>query len=181
MSTVANQAYVDLVAVTDILEIMNVYQRITDKASTQLTYNQYIQMAADPTRSAGTPDIAWAPTQVVTTGVPNWFIYLLPTPSSAITLYYDYMKTFLLSADADYCPLPSQYDAWIYAEFRPLWYEITDSKNRGLIDNAYKWALEQRAFYKTAIMSQGTRYEQVASARGNYDITRNRVATTTAP
>ena len=181
VATVANQAYVDLVAVTDILEIVNVYERITNRRLTQITYQQYIDLVPDPTRFGGIADMAWAPTQLVTTGVPNWFIYLIPTPSSIQTIYYDYMKTFFLSADGDYSPLPSQYDAWIYAEFKPLFYEIIDSKNRNLIDNAYKVALEQRTFYKTAIMSQATRFEQVASRRGDFDYRRNLVNATPIP
>ncbi len=166
VSTVASQAYVDLVAVTDILEIFKVYQRPTNRALTQITYAQYIEAIPDPTRFGGTPDIAWAPTQVVTTGNVNWFIYLLPTPSSVITLYYDYMKAFSLSADADYSPLPPSYDGWIYAEFKPLLYEIIDSKNRTLIQDARDDAKEARDFYMKAIMSQASRYEQVASKRG---------------
>lgn len=181
VSTVANQAYVDLVAVTDILEILQVYERTTNRKIPQITYEQYISIVPDPTRVGGVPDLCWAPTQIVTSGVPNWFIYLAPTPSSVITLYYDYLKTFLLSSDTDYSPLPSQYDGWIYAEFKPLFYEIIDSKNRALIDHAYKHAFNQRAFYKQAIMSQAGRYEQVASKRTDFDWRRGWVATTPTP
>lgn len=181
VSTVADQAYVDLVAVTDILEIINVYERTTNRRLPQITYQQYIDLVPDPTRFEGIADLAWAPTQVLTSGVPNWFIYFVPTPSSAQTIYYDYMKTFSLSAAGDYCPLPVQFDNWIYTEFKPLWYEIVDSKNRALIDNAYKVAMEQRAFYRQAIMSQATRYDQVSSRRGDFDYRRNLVATTVAP
>ena len=178
VSTVASQAYVDLVAVTDILEIFNVYQRVSDRKLTQISYAEYIAVAPDPTRWGGLPDMAWAATQVVTTGVPNWFIYLLPTPASVITLYYDYMKAFSLSADADYSPLPPSYDGWIYSEFKPKLYEILDKNNRALIRDAENAATEKRIAYKNAIMSQAGRYSQVASVRGNQEITRKRVADT---
>jgi hypothetical protein len=175
VSTVASQPYVDLVAVTDILELDNVYQRVSDVALPQISYQEYIKLAPDPTRWGGLPDGAWAATMTVTAGVPNWFIYLLPTPSSIITLYYDYMKLFSLSADADYSPLPSAYDGWIYAEFKPKLYEILDKNNRTLIRDAENSATEKRSAYKTAINSQASRYSQIASARGN-DIYRKRVA-----
>ncbi len=178
VSTVASQAYVDLVAVTDILEILQVYQRVSDRKLTQISYQDYITVAPDPTRWGGLPDMAWAATQVVTTGNPNWFIYLLPTPASVVTLYYDYMKSFALSADADYSPLPPAYDGWIYSEFKPKFYEIVDKNNRAVIRDAENDAIQKRAIYKTAILSQASRYDQVASVRGNADITRKRVADT---
>ena len=168
VSTVASQAYVDLVSVTDILEILQVYQRVSDRKLQQITYEEYITLAPDPTRWGGLADGAWAATQVVTSGTPNWFIYLLPTPSSVITLYFDYMKTFSLSADADFSPLPPQYDGWIYAEFKPIFYEIVDSKNVNLILSARRAAQEARTFYKTAILSQAGRYSQVASRRDSF-------------
>ncbi len=181
VSTVASQAYVDLVAVTDILEILSVYQRPTNKKLSQITFDQYTELIPDPTRFGGVPDMAWAPTQIVTNGVPNWFIYLVPTPSSVITLYYDYLKVFSLSADGDYSPLPPSYDGWIYAEFKPIFYEIIDSKNRALIRAAKDEAMQARIAYKTAIMSQAGRSDQVASRRGDFDYRRNLVATTPTP
>ena len=181
VSTTANQAYVDLAAVTDILEILQVYERTTNRKIPQITYEQYISLIPDPTRFGGISDMAWAATQVVTSGKPNWFIYLIPTPSSTQTLYYDYMKSFQMSADADYCPLPTAYDGWWYSEFKPIFYEVIDSKNRTLIRAAKEEARQDRAYYKQQIMSQAGRYEKIASRRGDFDYRRNLVSPTPTP
>lgn len=186
VSTVANQPYVALTE-TDIIEVYNVYQRVTDVALSQLTYNQYIALAPDPTRFAGVSDIAWAPTQTIDgSGNPTWSLYLLPTPSSIMTLYYDYVKNLRFSsdsssADAEYSKLPSTYDGWIYAEFKPLFYEIIDPKNSTLIARAKQDALEARSFNLTAINSQGSRIPQVSSRRGDFDIVNNWVKPTPVP
>ena len=171
VSTTADQAYVELTD-TDIIEVLQVYQRVNDRKMRQITYTEYINLVPDPTRTSGNPDAAWAANQTLDgTGNVDWRVYLIPTPSSAITLYYDYIKNIQLTTDAAYCVLPSVYDAWIYAEFKPLFYEIIDPKNRQLIDNAVKLAQNARSFYVTAIMSQADRFGQVDSYRGSRDQT----------
>ena len=86
ISTVADQAYVEPVD-TDIIEILQVYQRVNDRKMRQITYTEYINMVPDPTRISGNPDVAWAPTMTVdVTGNNDWRIYLVPTPSSVLTL-----------------------------------------------------------------------------------------------
>lgn len=171
VSTTASQAYVALTD-TDIIEILKVYQRTSDVALRQITYKDYIELQPDPTRWKGLPDVAYAPMQTLNGSGQNiWSLYLLPTPSSVITLYYDYVKNLRFANDdttndASFCPLPTTYDGWIYAEFKPKFYEIIDPKNRQLIDNAMKQAQEARRRYKQDIMSQVTRYDQVASRRG---------------
>lgn len=185
VATVASQAYVNLVD-TDIIEVLNVYQRVSDRTLKQITYTEYIEAISDPTRLAGVPDLAWAPTQVITNGVPVWTLYFIPTPSAIQTMYYDYVKNLQFSvdgtaADPEFCKLPPVYDAWIYAEFKPLFYEIIDPKNRALIRAAEQARNEARAFYREAIMSQATRTGQAGSARDARDYRYQRVATTPAP
>lgn len=185
VSTVASQAYVALTD-TDIVEVLQVYERVTNRKLKQITYKEYIDMAPDPTRFGGIPDLAWAPTQVVTAGQMAWSLYLIPTPASVVTLYYDYLKSMKFSADgtgadAEFSPLPPTYDNWIFSEFKPLLYEILDSSNRAKIDNAKKQTLLDRSMYMTAIMSQADRWNQVGSARDTLDYRYNRVATTPIP
>lgn len=185
VSTVASQAYVALTD-TDIVEVLQVYQRVTNRKLKQITYAQYIDLAPDPTRFAGNPDLAFAPTQAITNGQMAWTLYLLPTPSSVITLYYDYLKSMKFSADGttadtEYCPLPPTYDAWIYSEFKPLLYEIMDPNNRSRIQSAKEQAQLDRSQYMTAILSQADRWTQVGSARDTLDYRYNRVATTPIP
>lgn len=181
VSTTASQAYVEPTD-TDIIEILQVYQRSTNRKLPQITYTQYIELVPDPTRFGGLPDMAWAPTMSVDgTGNNDWRIYLLPTPSSVITLYYDYIKDLRLSADGSFSPLPPTYDRWIYEEFKPIFYEIIDSKNFNLIRSAKQAAAEARSFYLQAIMSQADRFYKVGSKRGETDYRRNLVASTPTP
>lgn len=169
ISTVADQAYVEPVD-TDIIEILQVYQRVNDRKMRQITYTEYINMVPDPTRISGNPDVAWAPTMTVdVTGNNDWRIYLVPTPSSVLTLYYDYLKDIRLTTDAAFCALPPTYDGWIYAEFKPLFYEILESNNRSRIADARLAAKEARSFYLQSIMSQADRIQQVDSYRGSRD------------
>lgn len=186
VSTTASQAYVNLTD-TDIIEILNVYQRENDVLLRQITYNEYIAMQPDPTRFKGTPDLSWASTQALNGSGQNiWSIYLLPTPSSVITLYYDYVKNLRFSvdgtgADSEFCKLPNVYDNWIYSEFKPIFYEIIDPKNTTLITRARRDALEARSFYLTAIKSEATRSPQVNSVRGVVDYRYNLVSQTPIP
>lgn len=140
VATVASQAYVDLTD-TDIIEILSFSQRSTNVRSKQITYDDYLTLVANPTLISGVPDLYWAPTQTVVTGVPTWRVYLVPTPSAVITMYYDYVKSPLLSANGDYSPLPPVYDRWIYAEFRPIYYSVIDPTNYARIRGAEKQAM----------------------------------------
>lgn len=186
ISTTADQAYVDPTD-TNIIEMLQIYQRVTNRVLKQITYQEYINLAPDPTRFGGVADLAWAPTQSVdVTGNVDWRIYLLPTPSSVITLYYDYLKDIRFSVDgtaanAEFCALPPTYDPWIYAEFKPLFIEIIDSANSARIAKAEAGAMNARKFFLEMIMSQATRTYQAGSARDVLDYRYNRVATTPVP
>lgn len=186
VSTTSNQAYVDLTD-TDIIEVYKVYQRVSNRALTQITYDQYITLAPDPTRFGGLPDMAWAPKVAIdVSGNCDWSLYLLPTPSSAITLYYDYIKNLRFTADgtsanSEFCKLPNVYDAWIYSEFKPLFYEIIDPSNTNLINRSRKDALEDRAIFMNLILSQATRPSQIASRREGMGYRFNQVETTPEP
>ena len=131
--------------------------------------------------------MCWAPiSSIDASGVLTWKIYIIPTPSSVITLYYDYIKNMRFTADgtaanAEFSKIPPVYDKWVYDEFKPLFYEIISPKDRTLIDNAYKNAEKSREFYRLQIMSQADRTYQVASIRDVQDYRYGRVATTSAP
>lgn len=186
ISTVASQAYVAPLD-TDIIEILQVYERLTNRKLRQISYVEYIGLSPDPTRFGGVADLAWAPTQTIdVSGNPAWLIYFIPTPSAVMTIYYDYIKNLQFSsdstsADAEFSKLPPVYDSWIYSEFKPLFYGITDPKNVSLLSKLESKATQDRQFYTTAIMSQTDRYVQVDSIRDTLDYRYNRVATTPIP
>lgn len=186
VATVASQAYVALMD-TDIIEVLQVYQRETGTKLKQLNRVDYVGVSPDTTRISGTPDLAWAPTQAVSGSGSNiWSLYLYPTPSSVITLRYDYIKNLRFSADtgvdASFSPLPNIYDDWIYEKFKPRFWKIVDKNNRSLIDGALKDEALADNKYGLDIKSQADRIKQVGSMRGDYPDPRyGLVATTAAP
>lgn len=171
----ANQAYIDLTD-TDILEILAVYQNTTDTKLKRVDRRTFVGVNPDTTNSAGIPDIAYDEEQVLSAGVNTFRIYLLPTPSTTTTMIYDYRKNARFSADgtsadAEYSPLPSQYDPLIFAMFKPRFLEIIDPKNAAAISKAE--ASEQIAisrFIPTLVSKQDETY-QLGSARyrGSFD------------
>lgn len=170
VSTVASQAYAAL-ADTDIIEILQVYQRESKTKLKQITWQEYVDLLPDPTVFGGIPDLRWTAVQVVTAGVNTWSIYFIPTPSSVISVYYDYVKSLQFSADdssanAEYSKLPSVYDSWIIAEFKPKLIEVMDPKNSTAILKAETTAKSIRTTMVQAIMSQVDRKVQVGSTRG---------------
>lgn len=169
VNTVADQAYIALTD-TDIVEILQVYQKTTDTKLKQITWQEYVDLLPDSTTFGGVPDLLWTPTQALSiAGVTTWTLYFVPTPSSIVAIYYDYIKSLKFStdtADAEYCALPSIYDQWIYAEFEPLFYSILDPNNTARITKAELKAAAARKLYKDMIMSQADRYQQVKSRRG---------------
>lgn len=183
VNTVADQAYVALTD-TDILDVVNVYQRVSDTKLIRLPRSKFTELQPDTTRFAGTPEIAWSASQALVAGVNTWSLYLLPTPSAVIALYYDYEVDMRFSADgtgadAEFSPLPMAYDDWIYSEFRPRFYQVIDSGNRTRIATAEEQANTARAKYSLAINSVD-QHLQLGSAREMLyrgDI----VETTTAP
>lgn len=149
VSTVADQAYVDLTD-TNIIEVLQFTQRSTNSKLKQVNYEEFVSMFPNTTLVGGVPELVWSPTQTVSvSGVPTWRIYLGWTPSSVITMYYDYVKNLRFSADgtgadSEFSPLPPVYDRWIYAEFAPIWYGIISPEAISRIQKAEAVALEVR-------------------------------------
>jgi len=115
-----------------------------------------------------------------------WTLFFIPTPSAAITIYYDYIKNMAFSsdgtgADASYSPLPTTFDGWIIDEAKPFIYEILDSKNQGVIAAATANAIQSRKRYKQMILSNADGYTQVASVRERGQLIVKRVETLTLP
>lgn len=170
---------------TDIIEVVSVSERQDPNKLKWIPYEKYLWYMADPSRFAGIPSCFWTALQAVNvSGVNIWTLFFIPTPSSAITIYYDYVKNMQFSsdsssADAAYSPLPSVYDGWIFDEAKPFLYEILEWKNTGLITSARALAKDSRVRYKTMIMSPADGYNQVSSVREGGQIVLKRVATVT--
>lgn len=171
---------------TDIIEVINTRQRSDPRKMTWIPYEHYLQYMADPSRFSGIPSLMWTALQAVNGSGQNiWTLFFIPTPSSAITIYYDYVKNLQFSsdgtaADASFSPFPSVFDGWIYDEAKPFIYEILDPKNQNLINSAKAGAKESRLRYKQMILSNADGYEVVASARDQYPLVIKRVQTTNA-
>jgi len=185
-STITTPYKTDLVD-TDIIEILQVSQRVDPRKLIWIPYTEYMEYMADPTRLAGTPNWYWTAIQNLNvSGVNIWSLFFIPTPSSAITIYYDYEKNIQFTsdgtaADSSFSPLPTTYDKWIFDEAAPMLYEIMDSKNTNLITRAAATALESRARYKTMILSGADTYRQVQSQRERGPYIWKQVATVTSP
>lgn len=172
---------------TDILEIYQVEQRSNPCKMTWIPYSTYMQWMANPALFSGIPSIFWTATQLVNgSGVNIWTLFFIPTPGSAITIYYDYVKNLAFSsdgtgADAAYSPLPTSFDEWIFAEAKPMMYEIVDPDNDSKIQRSVTQAIEARSRYRTMIMSGADTYVQVQSVRERGPVVVKYVGTTTAP
>lgn len=185
-ATITSPYKTDL-ADTDIIEILQVEQRIDPRKMTWIPYTKYMAWMANPALFAGTPSLFWTAVQSLNvSGVNIWSLFFIPTPGSAITIYYDYIKRLAFSADgttadAEYSPLPVTYDGWIIDEAKPFIYEIMDSKNQGVINSARTQAIDSRKRYKSMILSPADGYSQVGSARDSYGGIVQRVQTTPIP
>lgn len=186
VSTVTNQAYVNL-AETNIVEVLDVYQQTTNSKLRWIPWSQYVNLVPNPNILGGVPEALYTATQALNVSGQNiWSLYLIPTPSSVLTMLYDLVINLRFSADdttadAAFSPLPSVYDKWIYDEAKPFLYEIIDPKNNALIDRAYKMAETNRNLFKDAILSQADGYVQAGSAREQSPFIYKRVATTPPP
>lgn len=184
-ATITTPYKTDLVD-TDIIEILQVSQRSDPRKMEWIPYTEYLRLMADPSRFAGIPSLFWTAVQSVNvSGVNIWSLFFIPTPSSAITIYYDYVKRLSFSsdgtsADAEYSPLPVVYDSWIMDEARPKFYEVIAPMETNLIMRAEKKAMESRERYKAMILSMADGYTQVKSVRDNAPLIIKRVGTTTA-
>jgi len=180
-TTVADQAYIALTD-TDIVQILQVYQKETDTKLTYIPYTDFVAIAPDTTNWSGTPEVCWSATQAVNVSGQNiWTLWFLPTPSDAITIYYDYMRDLSLSADADFCKLPSIYDRWIYAEFKPLFYEIVAPKDTNRILSARSEAAVIRAQCAEDINLHPDTPVVMESFMTSATVSRKRVETTPTP
>lgn len=171
---------------TNIIEVISVSQRADPNKMKWIPYEQYLAYMADPSRLVGTPSLMWTALQTVNGSGQNiWTLFFIPTPSSAITIYYDYVKNLCFSsdtttADSEFSPLPTTYDRWIIDEAKPFLYEILDSKNQNVINSAKTQAQESRRLFKQAIMSATDGFVQAASARERMPLIIKRVETTPA-
>lgn len=186
VSTTASQAYVDLVD-TDILEVYEVYQRTSQSKLRQIKRASYVEMVPDNSVVTGVPELAWYP-QVAVNGSGNniFSIYLIPTPSSVISLRYDYIKNLRFSADgtgadSEFSKLPPTYDEWIYAEFKPRFYGVIDPSNRVRIQTAREDADRIGQVYRQSLKNPKDMVEMCASARERNAHIYKRVATTPTP
>lgn len=169
IATVANQAYVTLLD-TNIVEVLSVQERVDPNKLKWIPYTLYQQYMADPSRFTGTPNLYYTVIQSVVTGVATWQILFVPTPASVITIYYDYIKSLQFSsdtstADAEYSPLVPTYDEWIYAEAKPMIYEIIDPGNDSMIKRSVTQAIEARQRYRSMILAGADQYQVCQSVR----------------
>lgn|SRR3990167_3299235 len=185
VATVADQEYVDTVD-TDIVEILQFKQTSTNTKLKQITYEQYVSMFPNTALVGGVPELVWAPTAVIAAGVLTWRVYLGWTPSSVITMTYDYVKNLRFSADgpsqdASFCPLSPVYDRWIYAEFAPMLYEILSPSDTNRIQKAENKALQVRTECLNELKNGITRSLQMGRFGEDIPHVWKPVATTPAP
>lgn len=172
---------------TDIIEVVDCSQRIDPRKMAWIPYQTYLSYMANPALFSGTPSLYWTGLQTLNGSGQNiWTLFFIPTPSSAITIYYDYIKNLQFASDgsttdASFSPLPSVFDRWIIDEAKPFIYEILDPKNQAVIDSALVNAEKSRKRYKQMILSNADGYTQVASARDCGQMIIKRVQTTSAP
>ena len=107
-STVADQEYIELGTETvDFDQHMVLSERTNDSIITIIPFSEYRAMYPDPSSDkSGTPDVA------------AFFansIYFGPTPSDAITIYFDYIKLVSDVASGGTMPFEDKYDPLIIA------------------------------------------------------------------
>ena len=110
-STTANQEYVDIATETvNFDQPVVLSERTNDSPIAIIPFKEYRERYPDPTANkATTPDVA------------AFFanrLYLGPTPSSAITLYLDYVKIVTKLVSTDTLPYEDKYDELVYAIVR---------------------------------------------------------------
>jgi len=170
VSTTASQAYVDL-SETDILQILNVYQRESDTKLTRVDRRTFVGLSPDTTAHSGTPDLAYDEEQILNVSGQNIFrLYLLPTPGSAITIRYDYIKNGRFTADgtaadSEFCALPSTFDPLIAAMFKPRFLEVLSPQDTGAITKAENAESEAISRFLPLLTSKIDESWQVGSFR----------------
>lgn len=170
VNTTASQAYFDTTD-TDIIEITSVYQITSDTKLTRIDRRRFVELQPDTTAFTGTSDMFYYPTQSLNVSGQNiWRIYLIPTPSSVMAMYFDYQKNIKFATegsggDASFCPLPTVFNELIYAMFRPKWYSITDPKNQAALSNALTMEQKAKATYYPLLKQSVDSTPQIDSMR----------------
>lgn len=187
ITATSSAPYGTVLSETNIIEILQVSQRVDPRKMTWLPYPLYREYMADPTRLSGTPSWYWSATQELNvSGVNIWTLFFIPTPSGSTTVYYDYEKNIQFTADgtsanAEFSPLPRVYDQWIIDEAKPIFYEIIMPMENATINRAKAAALETRARCRDMIMAMSDGYTQAQSPRERGPMVFKEVQTVTAP
>lgn len=124
----ANQAYIELSAISDLDNLVAIKDQTNLYTLVEIEPWQYFLMV---------------PKTDQVTGTPYWWtrifnrIYLVPTPTSAITYVTEYKKTYArLASDSDTALIPSKYDPWVYEEARVQWLMMEDITATGALQIA---------------------------------------------
>lgn len=134
-TTVANQEYVgfgDLAAGSIIDKVIAVYQISDDIKLTQLTRQEYVRIL---------PDVTVGRTRPYGYSIFDERIYFYPAPSTAMTIYVDFLeRPGLLSGGTDTPAFPAKFDGLIYAKATKLWWQMNEP------DDAQKIALYEQQY-----------------------------------
>lgn len=168
VNTTASQAYVDLVD-TDIIDILNVYQLSTDLKLTFIPWNKFREIQPDTTAFSGVPDLFYTIKSAVNgSGVNIYSLYFIPTPSSVLAIYYDYVKNIRFTsdtADSSYCALPNIFDELIYAMFAPRFYRVISPSDTERINGALAAEAQAKETFYALLRDRVDGYDVIESRR----------------
>lgn len=125
-STVADQEYVDIATETiDFDQPIVLSERTNDSPIEIIPFKEYREMYPDPSANkSAAPDVA------------AFFanrLYLGPTPSSVITLYFDYIKIVTKLVSTDTLPYENKYDELVIAITTEYLVKWLDRGNRAAV------------------------------------------------
>lgn len=113
LASTADQAYIELSAITDIDEIVAIKDTANQWKLREISPDQYFRSVPSPASVTGTPHEYCRILNRV---------YLNPRPTSVITYTTEYRRSYgRLSSDSDAALIPSKYDRWIMAEAWVIW------------------------------------------------------------
>lgn len=168
VSTTADQAYVDLTD-TDIIDILNVYQTDSDTKLIFIPWQEFRLLQPDTTAFSGLPDMYYSIKSAVNgSGVNIFSLFFIPTPSSVISIYYDYVKNIRFSsdtADSSYCALPSVFDELIYAMFAPRFYRVISPSDTSRISAALAAEKDAKATFYGLLKDNSDGFDVIKSRR----------------
>lgn len=145
LSSVANQAYIELSGISDLDEVASMKDTTNNITLVCIPAHQYFTQVPNPADQTGTPSHYCRIFQRV---------YLTPRPVSVIAYTTEYVKSYArLSADSDIALIPTKYDDWIYKEARVLWLMMEDISNTQAIAAAKSERDEAREIYINDIMA----------------------------